>query len=57
MDIRDLTFDSGAFDVAIDKGGEHQVVSLLLILLTPTRRDDGRDDDRKGRRLGCYLLH
>ncbi len=58
MDIRNLTFDADAFDIAIDKGKHfrvsEQIVGLSAFGLTCTYSDryDGCHDDSQGRCLG-----
>lgn len=52
MDVRDMSFESGSFDVAIDKGTRRCPDCFAP---TPTNvqfRDYGRHDDSQGRRLG-----
>ena len=55
-DVRELPFDAGTFDVALDKG-ENTPLRVCDICLTLHSRDDGRNDDSKGRRLGNHSRH
>ena len=60
MDIRNLTFEDGTFDIAIDKGkrfpvrnGQRALRAYICIL----HRYDGCHDDGQGRCLGRIPLY
>jgi len=55
-DVRELPFDGGTFDVALDKG-ERIYTTLLHVSDSLFPRDDGRTNDSKRRRLGDYSRH